>query len=148
MVLLWFSVDWFWCQSFGDVHIKFSSVRLLSGHILGNSCSLGWPYVLVLFFLFVILVISRFGFEGWIRVLIASVPDLCIFFIFICIMMGSLYLTSMLTLGCHITTASVKSWLLRKHVISCLGSIYAIHAQMTQNSAFSVTYSLCIFASR
>ena len=27
---------------------------------------------------FVILVISRFGFKGWILVLIASVPDLCI----------------------------------------------------------------------
>ena len=32
------------------------------------------------FLLFVILIISRFGFEGWIWVLIASVPDLCIFF--------------------------------------------------------------------
>ena len=30
----------------------------------------------------VILVISRFGFDGWIRVLIASVPDLCILFTF------------------------------------------------------------------
>ena len=30
------------------------------------------------FLLFVILVISRRGFEGWIWVLIASVPDLCI----------------------------------------------------------------------
>ena len=30
------------------------------------------------FVLFVILVIFRFGFEGWIWVLIASVPDLCI----------------------------------------------------------------------
>ena len=29
-----------------------------------------------------VLVISRFGFEGWIWVLIASVPDLCIHFIF------------------------------------------------------------------
>ena len=28
-----------------------------------------------------ILVISRFGFEGWIWVLIASVPDLCISFV-------------------------------------------------------------------
>ena len=32
---------------------------------------LGWPYVLFVFWLFVILVISRFGFEGWIWVLIA-----------------------------------------------------------------------------
>ena len=30
------------------------------------------------FWLFVILVISRFGFKGWIWVLIASVPDRCI----------------------------------------------------------------------
>ena len=30
------------------------------------------------YFLFVILVISRFGFEGWIWVLIASVPGICI----------------------------------------------------------------------
>ena len=29
---------------------------------------------------FVILVISRFGYEGWIWVLIASFPDLCILF--------------------------------------------------------------------
>ena len=34
------------------------------------------------FCLFVILVISHFGFEGWIWVLIASVPDLCILLTF------------------------------------------------------------------
>ena len=33
-----------------------------------------------LYFDFVLLVISRFGFEGWIWVPIASVPDLCILF--------------------------------------------------------------------
>ena len=33
--------------------------------------------------LFVIYVISRFGFEGWICILIASVPDLCILLTFI-----------------------------------------------------------------
>ena len=32
---------------------------------------------------FVILVFSRFGFEGWIWVLIASAPGLCILFTFI-----------------------------------------------------------------
>ena len=37
----------------------------------------------VVFRLFVILVISQFGFEGWSWVLIASVPDLCILFTFI-----------------------------------------------------------------
>ena len=57
--------------------------RLLSGHLLGNSCLLDWPYVLFVFFLFVISIISRFGFGGWIWVLIASVPDLCILFTFI-----------------------------------------------------------------
>ena len=34
------------------------------------------------FCLFVILVFSRCGFKGWIQVLIASVPDLCIRFTF------------------------------------------------------------------
>ena len=34
------------------------------------------------FCLFVILVFSRFGFEDWIWVLIASVPGLCILFTF------------------------------------------------------------------
>ena len=53
---------------------------LLGGHILGNSGSLRWSYVLCVFRLFVILVISRFGFDGWIWVLIASVPGLCILF--------------------------------------------------------------------
>ena len=59
-------------------------VRLgfLGGHLLGKSCSLGRSYVLFVFLLFVILVISRFGFDGWIWVLIASVPGLCIRFTF------------------------------------------------------------------
>ena len=30
---------------FTSVHIILVRVRLLSGHLLGNSCSLGWPYV-------------------------------------------------------------------------------------------------------
>ena len=56
--------------------------RLLCGHLLGYSCSLGWPYVLFVLLLFVLLVITGFDFEGWIWVLIASVPDLCILFTF------------------------------------------------------------------
>ena len=32
--------------------------------------------------LVIIIITSRFGFEGWIWVLIASVPDLCILFTF------------------------------------------------------------------
>ena len=55
---------------------------LLSGHLLENKCSLGCLYVFFVFGLFVILVISLFGFEGLISVLIASVPDLCIVFSF------------------------------------------------------------------
>ena len=54
--------------------------RLLSGHLLGNSCSLDRPYVFFVFCLFVLLVISHSGFEGWLWVLIASVADLCILF--------------------------------------------------------------------
>ena len=48
--------------------------RLLSVHLLGKSCSLGLPYVLIVFWLLVILVISLFGFEGGILVLVA--PDM------------------------------------------------------------------------
>ena len=58
--------------------MTFHHAGLLSGHFSGNSYSLGTPYVLIVFLLFVILVISRFGFGGWIWVLIASVPVLCI----------------------------------------------------------------------
>ena len=35
-----------------------------------------------MYFDFVVLVISRFGFEGWVLVLFASVPGLCIRFTF------------------------------------------------------------------
>ena len=58
-----------------SVHIISSSVWVAEWPLLGKSCSLGLPNVLSVF---VILVISRFGFEGWILVLIASDPDLCI----------------------------------------------------------------------
>ena len=56
---------------------------LLGGHLLGNSYSLGRPNVLFVFLLFEILVISHFGFEGWIvGSRITSVPGLCILFTF------------------------------------------------------------------
>ena len=42
---------------FVHVLVRFSS---LSVHLLGKSCSLGWPYVLFIFSLFVILVIPSF----------------------------------------------------------------------------------------
>ena len=41
-------------------------------------CSLGWPYFLLVRRLFVILVISFYGFEGGIWVLIVPVPGHCI----------------------------------------------------------------------
>ena len=59
------------------VHIILVRFRLLSDHLLRNSCS------------FVILVISRFDFEGWIWVLIAPGPDLCILLTFV--LNGPLY---------------------------------------------------------
>ena len=48
---------------------------------MGKSCSPSGPYVLFVLCLFVILLIkliSRFGFERGIRVLIVSVPDHCL----------------------------------------------------------------------
>ena len=48
----------------------------------GGCCSLGWPCVLFVFWLFVILLISRFGFKGWVWIQVASVPDLCVLFTF------------------------------------------------------------------
>ena len=35
------------------VHYTFTSVLVLSGHLLGNSCALSWPFVLIAFCLFV-----------------------------------------------------------------------------------------------
>ena len=52
--------------------------RLLNGHLLGKSCPLGWSCILVVFFLFVISVIFRSGFEGCVRFSIASVPVHCL----------------------------------------------------------------------
>ena len=51
---------------------------LLSGHLMGNSCSLSHCSLTICDSS-----ISRFGFEGWIWVQIASVPDLCIHFTFL-----------------------------------------------------------------
>ena len=66
------------------VHYTFSSLfGLLSDHLCGNSCPLGWPFVLIVFCLFVILVISNFGFESWICLLIAPVPVHCVLVTFL-----------------------------------------------------------------
>ena len=34
------------------IHYTFGTVGLLSGHLLGNSCLLGLPFVLIVFYLF------------------------------------------------------------------------------------------------
>ena len=57
-------------------------VRLLSCHLWGMSCSFGLPYVLFVSCLFVILVVSYYGFEGGTVVLIASAPGYCLPFTF------------------------------------------------------------------
>ena len=54
---------------------------LFSKAFLGERCSFSLPYVLFVFLLIVILVISHFGFEGGALVLIASVPGHCFTFI-------------------------------------------------------------------
>ena len=60
------------------VHHTLSSLfGLLSDHLFGNGCPLGWPFVLIVFCLFVILDISHFGFESRICLLIAPVPVHC-----------------------------------------------------------------------
>ena len=56
---------------------------LLSDHLCENSCPLGWPFVLIVFCLFVILVISYFGFESRICLLIAPVPVHCVLVTFL-----------------------------------------------------------------
>ena len=63
----------FWVLSY--VNIILVRFGLLSGHLLRKSCSVGR--------LFVVLVISRFGVEGRIWVLNASVPGHCILVTFI-----------------------------------------------------------------
>ena len=60
------------------VHYTFSSLfELLSDHLFRNSCPLGWPFFLIVFCLFVILVISHFGFEIRVCLLIGPVPVHC-----------------------------------------------------------------------
>ena len=73
---MWFSVVCFWCQSFGDVFtlcmfiVLLVRFELLSGHLCGNSCPLGWPFLLIVFCLFVIfcyfpILVLRAGFAFW-----------------------------------------------------------------------------------
>ena len=60
------------------VHIILVRLGFLSGHLLGKSFSLSRPFVLFVVLLFVIFVISRFGFDGRICVPIALVPGHCL----------------------------------------------------------------------
>ena len=62
------------------VHFIFSSVLGAEWPPFGKEMFPRRSYVLFVFCLFVTLVISRTGFEGWIWVLTASAPDLCIHF--------------------------------------------------------------------
>ena len=64
------------------VHIIFSSVLVAEWPHFGKELLPRLTIDSLCIWLFVILDISRFGFEGWIWVLIASVPDLGILFTF------------------------------------------------------------------
>ena len=50
---------------------------LLSGHLFGNNCQLGWPFVLICLCLFVFLFISHVGIKSGSGLLIATVPVHC-----------------------------------------------------------------------
>ena len=66
-----------WCFTLCLFIILLVRFGLLSGHLLENSCPLGWPFVLIGFCLFVFLFIFHFGFKTGIWLLIASVPVHC-----------------------------------------------------------------------
>ena len=79
-----------------DVYTNDSKHGLVSRHcfssvlvdewptFFGNSCPIGWLFVLIVFCLFVILVIPHFGFESGICLLIAPVPVHCFLITFKC----------------------------------------------------------------
>ena len=83
--------------------MTFHLIHLKCGYIIFISIWVAeWPHfgkigahsvdnMFFVFLLFVILVISRFGFEGWILVLIASVPDLCMLFTSVLFAFTSIY---------------------------------------------------------
>ena len=59
------------------VHYTFSLVWVAEWPPLGNSCPLGWPFVIIVFCLFVIFGYFPFDFDSGICLLIASVPVHC-----------------------------------------------------------------------
>ena len=65
------------------VHYTFVQFGLLCGHLLGNSCPLGYQFVLIVFCLFVIFIYFPFGFKSGICLLNAPVPVHCFSFTFL-----------------------------------------------------------------
>ena len=63
------------------IHIIFSSVSVAEWPLFGKGLLTRLTICSLCIFT-IYLVISRFGFEGWIWVLIASVPGLCVLFYF------------------------------------------------------------------
>ena len=63
------------------VMMKCIRFKKLSGHLLGKSCS--FDHMFSLLCLFVVFVVSYFGFEGRTLVLMASVPKLLLTFYFL-----------------------------------------------------------------
>ena len=70
-----------WCFALCLFVIFLVQFGLLGGHFLGNSCPLGWRFVLVVFCLFVVFVclFSVLVFGGRVCLLIAPVPVHCLF---------------------------------------------------------------------
>ena len=66
-----------WCFTLCLFIILLVRFWLLSSHLLGNSFPLGWPFVLIVFCLFVIFIYFLFGFRSGIWRLIAPVPVHC-----------------------------------------------------------------------
>ena len=60
---LFLVLEFGWCFNLCLFIMLLVRFVLLSDHLLGNICPLSWPFVLVVFCLFVIFVISQFGFE-------------------------------------------------------------------------------------
>ena len=67
-----------WCFTlFLFIMLLVVQFGLLSGRLLGDGCLFGWRFVIIVFCLFVVLFVSRFGFGGGICLLIAPVPVHC-----------------------------------------------------------------------
>ena len=53
-----------WCFTLCLFIILLVRFWLLSGHLLGNSCALDWPFLLIVFCLFVFYLFSHLGFKS------------------------------------------------------------------------------------